>query len=66
MLNRKGSTSSMKRDENISKEEAYAKLQASFNTPRSRRALLKGAAAATGVVAGAGMLAALPRLGDGA
>jgi hypothetical protein len=50
----------MKRDENISKEEAYAKLQASFNTPRSRRALLKGAAAATGVVAGAGMLAALP------
>ncbi len=50
----------MKRDENISKEEAYAKLQASFNTPRSRRALLKGAAAATGVVAGAGILAALP------
>lgn len=50
----------MKRDENISKEEAYAKLMASFNTPRSRRALLKGAAAATGVAAGAGMLAALP------
>ncbi len=51
----------MKRDENISKEEAYAKLQASFNTPRSRRALLKGAAVATGVAAaGAGILSALP------
>jgi hypothetical protein len=51
----------MKRDENISKEEAYAKLMASFNTPRSRRALLKSAAAATGAAAaGAGILSALP------
>ena len=51
----------MKKEENISKEEAYAKLMASFNTPRSRRALLKSAAAATGIAAaGAGVLSALP------
>ncbi len=51
----------MKKEENISKEEAYAKLMASFNTPRSRRALLKSVAAATGIAAaGAGVLSALP------
>jgi Ferritin-like domain len=51
----------MKKSDNISREEATANLLASFSTPRSRRALLKGAAAATGVVAaGAGMLSALP------
>jgi hypothetical protein len=57
----KGSISFMKKTNIISKEEAYAKLMASFNTPRSRRALLKGAATATGIaVAGAGALSALP------
>lgn len=51
----------MKKENIISKEEAYAKLMASFNTPRSRRALLKGAATATGIaVAGAGALSAFP------
>lgn len=51
----------MKKTNIISKEEAYAKLMASFNTPRSRRSMLRGAATATGIaVAGAGVLSALP------
>ncbi|MDQ6643825.1 MAG: hypothetical protein M3Y76_05195, partial [Chloroflexota bacterium] len=47
--------------EKISREEASAKLMASFNTPRSRRSLLKGAVTATGItLAGIGALNALP------
>ena len=49
-------------DNNISKEEAYHNLMASFSKKSpTRRTLLKGAFAATGVaVAGAGALSALP------
>ena len=43
-----------------SKEVATEQLLASFARARSRRTLLKGALAATGAVAGAGVLAALP------
>ncbi len=47
--------------EKISREEATAKLMASFTTPRSRRSLLKGAVTATGItLAGIGALNALP------
>jgi len=43
-----------------SKEVATEQLLESFTRARSRRTLLKGALAASGAVAGAGMLAALP------
>lgn len=47
--------------EKISKEEATAKLTASFSTARSRRSLLKGAVTASGItLAGIGALNALP------
>jgi hypothetical protein len=47
--------------EKISKEEATAKLMASFSTARSRRSLLKGAVTASGItLAGIGALNALP------
>lgn len=50
----------MKRANNISKEAAYRNLMSSFAANRSRRTLLKGAAAGVGVIAGAGALSALP------
>lgn len=50
----------MKRSNTISKEVAYKNLMASFAESRSRRALLKGAVAGAGLLAGAGALSALP------
>lgn len=44
----------------ISKEAAMEKLLESFKQVKTRRAMLKGAVAATGAVAGAGALSALP------
>jgi hypothetical protein len=45
---------------NISKDQATEQLLASFARARSRRALLKGAVATTGMAAGVGALSVLP------